>query len=79
MTHEKMPSIHIVLFLYVGGFERSNDLFKGFVFFSIKGPDTMANLVWANTYISGCVLHNLVDIVKRSTYALHTSLCAVAD
>jgi len=33
-THEKVPGIHIVLFLYVGGFERGNDLFKGFIFFN---------------------------------------------
>jgi len=42
----------------------------------IEGPDTMANLMWANIYISGYVMHNSVDIVMRSTNALHTSLCA---
>jgi len=29
----------------------------------IKGPDIMVNLVWANAYISGYVMHNLVGIV----------------
>jgi len=33
----------------------------------IKGPDTTANLVRANTYISGYVMHNSVGIVIRST------------
>jgi len=33
----------------------------------IKGPETMANLVWANTYISEYAMHNLVGIVIRST------------
>jgi len=33
----------------------------------IKGADTMANLVRANTYISGYVMHNLVGIVIHST------------
>jgi len=40
----------------------------------IKGPDTMANLVWANTYVSGYVMNDSVDIIIGSTYALHTSL-----
>jgi len=30
---------------------------------SIKGPNIMFNLVWANTYISGYVMHNAVGIV----------------
>jgi len=29
----------------------------------IKGPDITVNLVWANTYISGYVMHNSVGIV----------------
>jgi len=33
----------------------------------IKGPDTMANLVWAKTNISGYVMHNSVGIVICST------------
>ena len=33
----------------------------------IKGPDTMANLVWANTHISGYVMHNSIGIVICST------------
>jgi len=33
----------------------------------IKGPDTMANLVRANTYISGYVMHNSIGIVICST------------
>ena len=33
----------------------------------IKGPDTMACLVWANTYVSGYVMHNSIGIVTRST------------
>jgi len=33
----------------------------------IKGPDTMANLVWANTNISGYVMPNSVGIVICST------------
>jgi len=35
----------------------------------IKGPDTMANLVWANTHISGYVLHNSI----RHCYTQHVS------
>ena len=34
----------------------------------------MANLVCANTYISGYVMHNSIGIVICSTEALHTSL-----
>jgi len=34
----------------------------------------MANLVWANTYISGYVMQNSVGIVVCSMQALHTSL-----
>jgi len=34
---------------------------------SIKGPDTMANLVWANTNISGYVMHNLIGIITCNT------------
>jgi len=34
---------------------------------SIKGPDTMVNLVWANANISGYVMHNLLSIVVHST------------
>ena len=33
----------------------------------IKGPDTMANLVWANTHISGYVMHNSIGVVICST------------
>jgi len=33
----------------------------------IKGPNTMVNLVWANTYISGYVMHGSVDIIVRNT------------
>jgi len=33
----------------------------------IKGPNTMANLVWANTNISGYVIHNSIGIVICST------------
>jgi len=33
----------------------------------IKRPDTMANLVWANTNISGYVMHNSVGIAICST------------
>ena len=33
----------------------------------IKGPDAMANLVWANTHISGYVMHNSIGIVICST------------
>jgi len=28
----------------------------------IKCPDTVVNLVWVNTNISGYLMHNLVDI-----------------
>jgi len=38
----------------------------------------MVNLVLANTYISGYVMHNLVGIIVCSAYALHTSLCVFA-
>jgi len=34
----------------------------------------MANLVWANTNISGYVMHNSIGIVIRNTQALHTGL-----
>jgi len=34
----------------------------------------MANLVWANTHISGYVMHNSIGIVICSTKSLHTSL-----
>jgi len=40
----------------------------------IKGPDTMANLVWANTNISGYVMNNSISIVICGTQALHTGL-----
>ena len=33
----------------------------------IKGPDTMANLVWVNTHISGYVMHHSIGIVICST------------
>ena len=33
----------------------------------IKGPDATANLVWANTYTSGYLMHNSVGISIRST------------
>ena len=33
----------------------------------IKGPDAMASLVWANTNISGYVMHNSISIVICST------------
>ena len=39
----------------------------------IKGPDTMANLVWANTHISRYVMHNSIGIAICST-VLHTGL-----
>jgi len=56
---------------------------KSIQFFSqqgVKNPDTMANLTWANTYISGIVMREAWDcnsggIVIRSTLALHTGLC----
>jgi len=32
-----------------------------------KGPDTMADLVWANTNISGYEMHNSIGMVIRST------------
>jgi len=35
----------------------------------IKGPDTMGNLVWANTYISEFVMHDSVGIIIRSRYS----------
>ena len=38
----------------------------------------MANLVWANTNISGYVMHNSIGIVICNTYALHTGLRAFA-
>ena len=38
----------------------------------------MANLVWANTYISGYVMHNSVGVIVCSTQALHTSMCVFA-
>jgi len=38
----------------------------------------MANLVWANTNISGYVMHNSIGIVMRSTYALHIGLRVLA-
>jgi len=33
----------------------------------IEGPDTISNLVWVNTYISGYVIHDSVSIIIRST------------
>jgi len=33
----------------------------------IKGPDTTVNLVLANTYISGYVMHDSVGITVRNT------------
>jgi len=33
----------------------------------IKGPATMANLVWVNTNISGYVIHNSIGIAICST------------
>jgi len=33
----------------------------------IKGPDTMDDLGWTNTYISGYVMHTSVGVVLRST------------
>jgi len=38
----------------------------------------MVNLVWANTYISEYVMHNLIGIIAGSAYALHTSVCLFA-
>ena len=37
----------------------------------------MAHLVWANTYISGYVMHNSGGIIVCSTQALHTGLACV--
>ena len=38
----------------------------------------MANLVWANTYISGYAMHKSVGIIVCSAQALHTCLCVFA-
>jgi len=45
---------------------------------NIKGPDTMANLVWANTCISGYVTQYSAGIFIRSTQAQHAGLCIFA-
>jgi len=29
----------------------------------IKGADIVVNLVWVNTYVSGCIMHSSVGIV----------------
>ena len=39
----------------------------------IQSRDTTANLVRANTYISGYAMHNSVGIIVCSAQALHTS------
>jgi len=43
-----------------------------------KCPDTIVNLVWANTYISRYVMRDSVGIAIRSMQALHTGLCVFA-
>ena len=45
-----------------------NEAGRGFLFSKqgIKGPIIMANLAWANTYISEYVMNNSVGIVGNS-------------